>query len=68
MITASPRLSELTLADGARLGSLLPGIEHGAFRVIEDKDCYRVMGVRPDGRMVSAVMDRFLPELSLNPN
>lgn len=63
MITASPRLSELTLLEGTRQTSLLPGVEQGAFRLIMDEECFRLIGVRPDGRMVTAILDRFLPDL-----
>lgn len=64
MFSASPRLSELTMLDGTRLSTLLPGVEHGAFRMIVEDECCRLIGVRADGRTVSAVMDRFLPAAS----
>ena len=61
MFSASPRLSELAMLDGTRLSTLLPGVEHGAFRMLVEDECCRLIGVRADGRTVSAVMDRFVP-------
>lgn len=68
MLTAFPSVSGDALLEGTRLQVLLPGVEHGAFRLFMNEDCCRIVGARADGKAISVVLDHFGPDLAFSCN